>query len=62
MEDGKLSLEPIHILQHQRLTLRGWDIEKVRVQLDPSNETSSTWEDATRLIDLYPYLFVDFQE
>lgn len=32
VEDGKLSLDLIYILQHRRLTLRGWDIEQVRVQ------------------------------
>ena len=47
VEDKQLSLEHICILQHQRLTLRGWDIEQVRVQWDLSNETSATWEDAT---------------
>ena len=47
--DGQLTLEPIRILQHRRLTLRGRDIDQVRVQWDPSDETSATWEDATRL-------------
>ena len=27
VEDGKLTLDSIYILQHHRLTLQGWDIE-----------------------------------
>lgn len=62
VEDEKLYLDLIHILQHWRLTLRGWDIEKVRLQWDPNDENSATWEDVVRLRDLFPYLFVGFQE
>ncbi len=60
VEDGQLALEPIRILEQRELTLRGRTIEQVRVQWDPIDDSSATWEDATRLQDLYPYLFVGF--
>ena len=60
VEDAQISLEPICVLHHWRLTLRGYDIEQVGVQWDPNDEFSTTWEDATRLRDLYPHLFVGF--
>ena len=49
VEDGQLALEPIHILEQLELTLRGRTIEQVRVQWDPTNDSSATWEDASRL-------------
>lgn len=59
-EDVYLSLDPMRILQHQRLTLSGQDIEKVRVQWDSNDETLANWDDALRLKDMYPYLLVGF--
>jgi hypothetical protein len=60
--DGQLALEPVRILQQRTLTLRGRTIEQARVQWDPNDDSSATWEDADRLRDAYPYLFVGFQE
>ena len=62
VEDRQLALEPVRILEQRGLTLRGRTIEQVRVQWDPTDDSSATWEDATRLRELYPYLFVGFQE
>ena len=62
VEDGQLALEPVRILEQRELTLRGRTIEQVRVQWDPTDDFSATWEDASRLRDLYPYLFIGFQE
>jgi hypothetical protein len=62
VEDGQLALEPVRILQQRTLNLRGRSIEQVRVQWDPSDDASSTWEDASRLRSAFPYLFVGFQE
>ena len=62
VEDGQLALEPVRILEQRELTLRGRTIEQVRVQWDPTDDSSATWEDATKLSELYPYLFVGFQE
>ena len=62
VEDGQLALEPVCILQHRELTLRGRTVEQVRVQWNPADDTVATWEDAFGLRDLYPYLFVGFQE
>lgn len=62
VEDGQLALEPVCILEQRELTLRGRTIEQVRVQWDPTDDTSTTWEDASGLRDSYPYLFIGFQE
>ena len=62
VEDGQLALEPVGILEQRVLTLRVCTIEQARVQRDPTDHSSATWEDASRLWDLYPYLFVGFQE
>ena len=45
-------MEPICILQHHRLTLKGLDIEQVRVNQDLDDETLATWEGVT-LVPLY---------
>ncbi|XP_059068935.1 uncharacterized protein LOC131859336 [Cryptomeria japonica] len=60
--DGQLALEPICILQQWTLTLRGCTIEQERVQWDPNDETSATWEDLGSLRDTYPYLVIGFKE
>lgn len=44
-EDEQLSLDLVRILQHQGLILRGQFMEQVRVQWDPSDDSSVTWED-----------------
>ena len=44
-----MALELVHILEKWELTLRGQTIEKVRVQQDPTDDSSTTWEDASRL-------------
>ena len=62
VEDRQLALEQVCIVEQRELTLRGRTIEQVRVQWDPIDDSSTTWEDASRLRDLYPYLFVGFQE
>lgn len=60
VEDGKLVLEPLAVLQCQILALRGRDIEQVQVQWDSNDETSMTWEDASLIREAYPYLFSGF--
>lgn len=62
VEDGQLSMEPVRILQHREMSLRGWTIEQVRVQWDPIDDSSTTWEDAVQMRELYPHLFSGFQE
>lgn len=57
VKDEQLSMEPVCILQYRDLTLRGRTIEQVRVLWDPSDESSSTWEDAMKMRELYSYLF-----
>lgn len=62
VEDEQLALEPVAMLQRRHLTLRGREIDQVRVQWDPNDEALATWKDASRIRDSYPYLFTGFQE
>ncbi|XP_059067629.1 uncharacterized protein LOC131858412 [Cryptomeria japonica] len=62
VKDGHLSMEPVRILQHKEMSLRGQSIEQVRVQWDLIDDSSATWDDAVWMRELYPYLFSGFQE
>ncbi|XP_059067878.1 uncharacterized protein LOC131858603 [Cryptomeria japonica] len=62
VKDGQLSLEPMCILQCRKISLRGQGIELVKVQWDPNDDSSTTWEDTMQMRELYPYLFSGFQE
>lgn len=55
-------METMCILQHREMSLRGRGVEQVRVQCDPIDDFSTTWEDAVWMRELYPYLFLGFQE
>ncbi|KAH9293792.1 hypothetical protein KI387_041003, partial [Taxus chinensis] len=48
-KQGKVMVEPVHIIERMTLGLRGREIDQVRIQWDRYDETSATWEDATLL-------------
>ncbi|XP_059074998.1 uncharacterized protein LOC131875015 [Cryptomeria japonica] len=47
--------------RHKEMSLRGQSVEQVRIQWDPIDDSSATWEDAVRMRELYPYFFSGFQ-
>ncbi|XP_059067607.1 uncharacterized protein LOC131858392 [Cryptomeria japonica] len=47
--DGQLALEAIRILARQMPSLRGRELDQVRVQWDYYDEAKASWEDATQM-------------
>lgn len=60
--DGQLALEPIRILACRTLSLRGRELDQVRVQWDCYDEVTASWEDAALMRSQYPHLFDELQE
>ena len=60
--DGQIALEPIRILARRTLSLRGRELDQVRVQWDCYDEVTASWEDAAQMRAQYPYLFDELQE
>jgi hypothetical protein len=56
-DEGVLTAEPIHILDHRIQQLRHGNIDQVKVQWDNYSPHSATWEDAYVMHQQFPFLF-----
>jgi hypothetical protein len=56
-DEGALTAEPIHVLDHRVRQLRCRTVDQVGVQWDNYSPHSATWEDAYDMCQQFPFLF-----
>jgi hypothetical protein len=56
-DEGALTAEPIHILDHRIRQLRCQTVDQVKVQWDNYIPNSNTWEDTYDRHQQFPFLF-----